>query len=96
MNWPRWMGQRSEYIISIASTQEYIINRVYDCRADNQPEFMQNLGFVPDAGIPEPFPYSDHAEPFLLAQAQQIPSCPETFTGRRESQQTTGSSTSKR
>ena len=56
---------------------------------------MQNLGFVPDAGIPELFPYSDHAEPFLLAQTQQIP-CPETSTGRRESQQTAGSSTSKR
>ena len=76
--------------------KEYIINLIYDYRADNQPEFMQNLGFVPDAGLPELFPYSDHAEPFLLAQTQKMPPCPETSTGRRESQQTTGSSSSKR
>lgn len=54
------------------------------CRADNQPEFMQNLGFVPDAGMPELYPYSDQTEPFLLAQTQQI-SYPETSMGRRES-----------
>lgn len=55
---------------------------------------MQNLGFVPDADIPELYLYSDHAEPFLLAQTQQI-SCPET-SDRRGSRQTAGSSTSKR
>lgn len=53
-------------------------------KADNQPEFMQNLGFVPDAGMPELYPYSDQTEPFLLAQTQQK-SGPETSTGRRES-----------
>lgn len=53
---------------------------------------MQNLGFVLDAGIPEVYPYSDQAEPFLLAQAQQIP-CPEASTGtRRGSQPATGTS----
>ncbi|KAE8346561.1 hypothetical protein BDV24DRAFT_158198 [Aspergillus arachidicola] len=41
--------------------------------ADNQPEFMQNLGFVPDAGIPELYSYSSQVEPFLLAQTQQLP-----------------------
>ena len=45
---------------------------------------MQNLGFVPDAGMPELYPYSDQTEPFLLAQTQQI-TCPENSTGRRES-----------
>ncbi|KAE8375236.1 fungal-specific transcription factor domain-containing protein [Aspergillus bertholletiae] len=42
-------------------------------KADNQPEFMQNLGFVPDAGIPELYSYSSQVEPFLLAQTQQLP-----------------------
>ncbi|PLN84375.1 fungal-specific transcription factor domain-domain-containing protein [Aspergillus taichungensis] len=31
--------------------------------ADNQPEFMQNLGFVPDAGIPEFYPYTHQVDP---------------------------------
>ena len=44
-----------------------------DCSADNQPEFMQNLGFVPDAGLPELYSYSSQVEPFLLAQTQQLP-----------------------
>lgn len=34
---------------------------------------MQNLGFVPDAGIPELYSYSSQVEPFLLAQTQQLP-----------------------
>ncbi|KAL4894077.1 fungal-specific transcription factor domain-containing protein [Aspergillus ambiguus] len=42
-------------------------------KADNQPEFMQNLGFVPDAGIPELYSYASQVEPFLLAQTQQLP-----------------------
>ncbi|KAL3261331.1 hypothetical protein ABHI18_003817 [Aspergillus niger] len=40
-------------------------------KTDNQPEFMQNLGFVPDAGVPELYSYSSQVEPFLLAQTQQ-------------------------
>ncbi|KAJ5158679.1 uncharacterized protein N7500_008330 [Penicillium coprophilum] len=42
-------------------------------KADNQPEFMQNLGFVSDAGIPELYSFSSQIEPFLLAQTQQLP-----------------------
>ncbi|EAW07687.1 putative C6 transcription factor QutA [Aspergillus clavatus NRRL 1] len=40
---------------------------------DHQPEFMQNLGFIPDAGISELYSYSSQMEPFLLAQTQQLP-----------------------
>lgn len=40
-------------------------------KGDNQPEFMQNLGFVPDAGISDLYSYSSQ-EPFLLAQTQQL------------------------
>ncbi|KAL4809489.1 quinic acid utilization activator [Aspergillus unguis] len=43
-------------------------------RMDNQPEFMQNLGFVPEAGIPELYPYTSQRDPFLLASTQQLPS----------------------
>ncbi|KAJ5794072.1 hypothetical protein N7457_000671 [Penicillium paradoxum] len=42
-------------------------------KPDNQPEFMQNLGFVSHAGIPELYSFSDQIEPFLPAQTQQIP-----------------------
>ncbi|KAE8145780.1 fungal-specific transcription factor domain-containing protein [Aspergillus avenaceus] len=55
-------------------------------QADNQPEFMQNLGFVPDAGIPELYSYSSQVEPFLLAQAQQMPASDHQGVLRRESQ----------
>lgn len=34
---------------------------------------MQNLGFVPDAGIPELYSYASQVEPFLLAQTQPLP-----------------------
>ncbi|PKX94210.1 putative C6 transcription factor QutA [Aspergillus novofumigatus IBT 16806] len=40
-------------------------------KGDNQPEFMQNLGFVPDAGLSDLYSYSSQ-EPFLLAQTQQL------------------------
>ncbi|GFF84499.1 hypothetical protein CNMCM6936_002390 [Aspergillus lentulus] len=40
-------------------------------KGDNQPEFMQNLGFVPDAGLSDLYSYSGQ-EPFLLAQTQQL------------------------
>ncbi|RAK97104.1 putative C6 transcription factor QutA [Aspergillus ibericus CBS 121593] len=53
-------------------------------KTDNQPEFMQNLGFVPDAGVPELYSYSSQVEPFLLAQTQQQVPCAEVV--RRESQ----------
>ncbi|PYI19400.1 quinic acid utilization activator [Aspergillus violaceofuscus CBS 115571] len=55
-------------------------------KTDNQPEFMQNLGFVPDAGVPEIYSYSTQVEPFLLAQTQQQVPCPEPGVVRRESQ----------
>lgn len=44
------------------------------CRADNLPEFMQNLGFVSDSSVPETYSFSNQIEPFLLAQTQQFPS----------------------
>ncbi|KAL4791753.1 fungal-specific transcription factor domain-containing protein [Aspergillus venezuelensis] len=55
-------------------------------RMDNQPEFMQNLGFVPEAGIPELYPYTSQRDPFLLAPTQQTLTSPETNTLRRDSQ----------
>ncbi|KAJ5091798.1 hypothetical protein NUU61_006668 [Penicillium alfredii] len=54
-------------------------------KADNQPEFMQNLGFVSDSGIPELYSFSGQIEPFLLAQTQQLPSATPPDV-RRESQ----------
>ncbi|THC98783.1 hypothetical protein EYZ11_001762 [Aspergillus tanneri] len=41
-------------------------------KTDNLPEFMQNLGFAPDAGVPELYSYSNQVEPFLLAQTQPL------------------------
>ncbi|KAL4786098.1 fungal-specific transcription factor domain-containing protein [Aspergillus varians] len=55
-------------------------------RMDNQPEFMQNLGFVPEAGIPDLYPYTSQGDPFLLAPTQQTLTSPETSSLRRESQ----------
>ncbi|PLB43737.1 hypothetical protein P170DRAFT_418031 [Aspergillus steynii IBT 23096] len=56
-------------------------------KTDNLPEFMQNLGFVPDAGVPELYSYSNQVEPFLLAQNQpQMPGSETTGHLRRESQ----------
>ncbi|KAL4899046.1 hypothetical protein BDW74DRAFT_184154 [Aspergillus multicolor] len=43
-------------------------------RLDNQPEFMQNLGFVPEAGIPELYPYTSHNDSFLLPTQQTLTS----------------------
>jgi hypothetical protein len=65
-------------------------------RADNQPEFMQNLGFVSDAGIPELYSFSGQIEPFLLAQTQQIPGHGTPPGVRRESQSLGMSGTPKR
>ncbi|KAJ5985369.1 hypothetical protein N7522_012565 [Penicillium canescens] len=65
-------------------------------KADNQPEFMQNLGFVSDAGIPELYSFSGQIEPFLLAQTQQIPSNGTPPGVRRESQSLGMSGMSKR
>ncbi|KAJ5218566.1 uncharacterized protein N7498_000665 [Penicillium cinerascens] len=53
-------------------------------KADNSSEFMQNLGFVSDSGVPEVFSFSSQIEPFLLAQSQQMPEDPSAV--RRESQ----------
>lgn len=55
-------------------------------KADNQPEFMQNLGFIPDAGIPKLYSYSSQVEPFLLTQTQQLPISDPSVVLRRESQ----------
>ncbi|KAF7184524.1 hypothetical protein CNMCM7691_005646 [Aspergillus felis] len=55
-------------------------------KGDNQPEFMQNLGFVPDAGFSELYSYSSQ-EPFLLAQTQQLSEGSRVI--RRDRQQTT-------
>ncbi|KAJ5713949.1 uncharacterized protein N7483_011130 [Penicillium malachiteum] len=63
-------------------------------KADHQPEFMQNLGFVADPGVPEMYSFSSQIEPFLLAQ-HQIPSNG-TPGVRRESQSISMSGTPKR
>ncbi|KAF9889712.1 hypothetical protein FE257_007018 [Aspergillus nanangensis] len=42
-------------------------------KIDNQPEFMQNLGFVPDAGMPELYAYGGQVEPYFLP-TQPLPS----------------------
>ncbi|KAJ5527533.1 hypothetical protein N7513_011692 [Penicillium frequentans] len=65
-------------------------------KPDNQPEFMQNLGFVADSGVPEMFSFSSQIEPFLLAQTQQIPSNGSPSGVRRESQSLSMSGTPKR
>ncbi|KAJ5950948.1 uncharacterized protein N7479_009361 [Penicillium vulpinum] len=65
-------------------------------KADNQPEFMQNLGFVSDAGIPELYSFSGQIEPFLLAQTQQLPNNGTPSDMRRESQPLAMSGTPKR
>ncbi|KAL5049816.1 quinic acid utilization activator [Aspergillus fruticulosus] len=41
-------------------------------RMDNQPEFMQNLGYVPEAGIPELYPYTSQTDSFLLPAQQTL------------------------
>jgi hypothetical protein len=54
-------------------------------RPDNQPEFMQNLGFVAENGVPELFSFSSQIEPFLLAQTQQLPGTAPPSSVRQES-----------
>ncbi|KAJ5160297.1 uncharacterized protein N7482_007301 [Penicillium canariense] len=54
-------------------------------KPDNQPEFMQNLGFVSDTGVPEFYSFSSQIEPFLLAQTQQMPVPAPSSAVRRES-----------
>ena len=66
------------------------------CRADNQPEFMQNLGFVSDSGVPEIYSFSSQIEPFLLAQTQQVPGNGSSSGARRESHQLSMSEPPKR
>ncbi|KKK19480.1 hypothetical protein P175DRAFT_0453395 [Aspergillus ochraceoroseus IBT 24754] len=57
-------------------------------RMDNQPEFMQNLGFVPEAGIPDLYPYTTtQTESFLLPSTQSLTS-PGASSVRHESQVT--------
>lgn len=55
-------------------------------KADNQPEFMQNLGFVADSNVPEIYSFTNQIEPFLLAQTQQMPANDHQAIDRRESQ----------
>lgn len=56
------------------------------CRADNLPEFMQNLGFVSDSTVPETYSFSSQMEPFLLSQTQHLPSASSPSAIRREPQ----------
>ncbi|KAK4862216.1 hypothetical protein LT330_003354 [Penicillium expansum] len=65
-------------------------------KAENQPEFMQNLGFVSDVGIPELYSFAGQIEPFLLAQPQQLPNNGTSSGMRRESQPLNMSGTPKR
>ncbi|KAJ5587616.1 uncharacterized protein N7459_003381 [Penicillium hispanicum] len=65
-------------------------------KADNQPEFMQNLGFVSESGVPEMYSFSSQIEPFLLAQTQQLPVNGSSSGVRRESQSLNMSGTPKR
>ncbi|KAJ5894021.1 hypothetical protein N7495_005712 [Penicillium taxi] len=53
-------------------------------KVDNQPEFMQNLGFVSESAVPEIYSFPSQIEPFLLAQTQQMPRNGSTVP-RRES-----------
>ncbi|KAJ6145033.1 hypothetical protein N7470_008928 [Penicillium chermesinum] len=55
-------------------------------KADNAPEFMQNLGFVANSSIPEMYS-SSQIEPFLLAQTQQVPGNGSSSGTERDSQQ---------
>jgi hypothetical protein len=77
------MALKSESSVQIVW---FINTNAFFCRADNQPEFMQNLGFVTDSGIPELYSFSGQIEPFLLAQTQQLPSNGPSPALRRESQ----------
>lgn len=54
------------------------------CRADNLPEFMQNLGFVSDSNVPETYSFSSQMEPFLLSQTQHLPRASSPSGVRRE------------
>ncbi|CEJ58878.1 hypothetical protein PMG11_07523 [Penicillium brasilianum] len=54
-------------------------------KPDNQNEFMQNLGFVAESGVPELFSFSSQIEPFLLAQTQQLPGTAPPSSVRQES-----------
>ncbi|KAJ5107380.1 hypothetical protein N7456_004055 [Penicillium angulare] len=65
-------------------------------KPDNQPEFMQNLGFVSDSGVPELYSFSTQIEPFMLAQTQQMPTNGSSSEVRRESQSLSMSGTPKR
>ncbi|KAL2845710.1 fungal-specific transcription factor domain-containing protein [Aspergillus pseudoustus] len=65
-------------------------------RMDNQPEFMQNLGFIPEAGIPELYPYTGQTNPYFLAPTQPSLASPETTDLRRQSQITSDSTLNSR
>ena len=80
MSWRRWTVLKSEDIFLL---YDFII-LTRTSRVDNSSEFMQNLGFVSDSGVPEIYSFSSQIEPFLLAQSQQMPENPPAV--RRESQ----------
>lgn len=65
-------------------------------RADTSPEFMQNLGFVSESGVPEIYSFSNQIEPFLLAQTQQLPGAGPSPNVQRDSQPLSISRTPKR
>lgn len=94
MNWHPLTAQKSK----LSPTPLIFPAHPANCqfRADNQPEFMQNLGFVSDAGIPELYSFSGQVEPFLLAQTQQLPGDSTPSGVRRESQSLGMSGTPKR
>lgn len=58
-------------------------------RADNQPEFMQNLGLVPNIDMSQFYSHSDQAEPFNSTQTQQLP-YPESTSNPLYMRQRTG------
>jgi hypothetical protein len=91
-SWRRWTVLKSK----LTSFRYHVLHSNPIFRPDNQPEFMQNLGFVADSGVPEMYSFSSQIEPFLLAQTQQIPSNGSSSGVRRESQSLSMSGTPKR
>jgi hypothetical protein len=43
-------------------------------RLENQPEFMQNLGFAPSTGVSEVLSYYSQLDPMIMPQTQRFPS----------------------
>lgn len=75
---------------------KFMNTNISNSRVDNGPEFMQNLGFVADASIPEIYSFSSQIEPFLLAQTQQMPANGPSPGVKRDHQQLNLTDPSKR